>query len=281
MYDVIVVGGGHAGIEASHISAKMGKNTLLITGNVKNIGDMPCNPSIGGTAKGIIVREVDALGGLMGRIADLSHIQIKMLNNSKGPAVRSLRAQADKVTYPKKMQEYLQNMPNLTIKEALVEDLIIENNVVKGIITENNERIESKTVILTTGTYLFRNIVDVNGNLKIGKKYPYEISVKNSGEIDTYVRVILTKSMYNKDGEKATNLSLDVLDLHLLNSDDWIVDETATTEYRTVMYYKKILLAGETTTSLTDYIRIDDSILWKAEEKNITEKNGCATIMMD
>ena len=154
MYDVIVVGGGHAGIEASHISAKLGKKTLLITGNVKNIGDMPCNPSIGGTAKGIIVREVDALGGLMGRIADLSHIQIKMLNNSKGPAVRSLRAQADKVTYPKKMQEYLQNMPNLTIKEALVEDLIIENNVVKGIITENNERIESKTVILTTGTYL-------------------------------------------------------------------------------------------------------------------------------
>ena len=159
MYDVIVVGGGHAGIEASHISAKMGKNTLLITGNVKNIGDMPCNPSIGGTAKGIIVREVDALGGLMGRIADLSHIQIKMLNNSKGPAVRSLRAQADKVTYPKKMQEYLQNMPNLTIKEALVEDLIIENNVVKGIITENNERIESKTVILTTGTYLCGNIL--------------------------------------------------------------------------------------------------------------------------
>ena len=99
MYDVIVVGGGHAGIEASHIAAKLGKKTLLITGNIKNIGDMPCNPSIGGTAKGIIVREVDALGGLMGHIADISHIQIKMLNNSKGPAVRSLRAQADKITY--------------------------------------------------------------------------------------------------------------------------------------------------------------------------------------
>ena len=159
MYDVIVVGGGHAGIEASHISAKMGKNTLLITGNVKNIGDMPCNPSIGGTAKGIIVREVDALGGLMGRIADVSHIQIKMLNNSKGPAVRSLRAQADKVTYPKNMQEYLMKMPNLTIKEILVEDLIIENNIVKGIITENNEKIEGKTVVLTTGTYLCGNIL--------------------------------------------------------------------------------------------------------------------------
>lgn len=159
MYDVIVVGGGHAGIEASHIAAKMGKNTLLITGNIKNIGDMPCNPSIGGTAKGIIVREVDALGGLMGRIADVSHIQIKMLNNSKGPAVRSLRAQADKVTYPKNMQEYLMKMPNLTIKESLVEDLIIENNIVKGIITENNERIEGKTVVLTTGTYLCGNIL--------------------------------------------------------------------------------------------------------------------------
>lgn len=159
MYDVIVVGGGHAGIEASHIAAKMGKNTLLITGNIKNIGDMPCNPSIGGTAKGIIVREVDALGGLMGRIADVSHIQIKMLNNSKGPAVRSLRAQADKVTYPKNMQEYLMKMPNLTIKESLVEDLIIEKNIVKGIITENNEKIEGKTVVLTTGTYLCGNIL--------------------------------------------------------------------------------------------------------------------------
>ena len=163
MYDVIVVGGGHAGIEASHIAAKLGKKTLLITGNIKNIGDMPCNPSIGGTAKGIIVREVDALGGLMGHIADISHIQIKMLNNSKGPAVRSLRAQADKITYPKNMQEYLKKMPNLTIKEALVEDLILENNIVKGVITENNERIEGKTVILTTGTYL-------RGNILVGSK---------------------------------------------------------------------------------------------------------------
>lgn len=163
MYDVIVVGGGHAGIEASHIAAKIGKKTLLITGNIKNIGDMPCNPSIGGTAKGIIVREVDALGGLMGHIADISHIQIKMLNNSKGPAVRSLRAQADKITYPKNMQEYLRKMPNLEIKEALVEDLIVEDNVVKGVITENNEKIFGKTVILTTGTYL-------RGNILVGSK---------------------------------------------------------------------------------------------------------------
>ena len=159
MYDVIVVGGGHAGIEASHISAKLGKKTLLITGNIKNIGDMPCNPSIGGTAKGIIVREVDALGGLMGKVADNTHLQIKMLNNSKGPAVRSLRAQADKIIYPKKMQEILLNTKNLTVNEALVEDLIVEDNIVKGVILEDGKKINSKTVILTTGTYLCGNIL--------------------------------------------------------------------------------------------------------------------------
>ena len=163
MYDVIVVGGGHAGIEASHIAAKMGKKTLLVTGNIKNIGDMPCNPSIGGTAKGIIVREVDALGGLMGHIADISQIQIKMLNNSKGPAVRSLRAQADKITYPKNMQDALMHTPNLTIKEAMIEDLIIEDDTVKGVVTASGEKIEGKTVILTTGTYL-------KGNILIGSK---------------------------------------------------------------------------------------------------------------
>ena len=97
-YEIIVVGAGHAGCEASNAAAKMGAKTALITSNIKNIGDMPCNPSIGGTAKGIIVREVDALGGLMGHIADISHIQIKMLNNKKGPAIRSLRAQGDKIT---------------------------------------------------------------------------------------------------------------------------------------------------------------------------------------
>jgi len=159
MYDVIVVGGGHAGSEACHIAAYMGKKTLLITGNIKNIADMPCNPSIGGTAKGIIVREIDALGGLMGKIADKSHIQIKMLNNSKGPAVRSLRAQADKVTYPKNMQEYLLQMNNLEIKEAMVEDLIVEQSCVKGVVLADGEKILSKTVILTTGTYLKGNIL--------------------------------------------------------------------------------------------------------------------------
>lgn len=158
-YEVIVVGGGHAGIEASHIAAFKGHKTLLITMNKKNIGDMPCNPSIGGTAKGIMVREIDALGGVMGRIADISHFQIKMLNNSKGPAVRSLRAQADKTTYPQNMQKELENTPNLTIVEGTVEDLLIEENSVKGIVLADGTQIESSIVILTTGTYLKANIL--------------------------------------------------------------------------------------------------------------------------
>ena len=143
MYDLIVVGGGHAGCEAAHIGAKLGLKTLLITANIKNIADMPCNPSIGGTAKGIIVREIDALGGIMGRVADRSHFQIKMLNNGKGPAVRSLRAQADKITYPKVMLEVLKGTDNLSIKEGMVEELIVEKNKVKGIILDTKEKIYS------------------------------------------------------------------------------------------------------------------------------------------
>ena len=158
-YEIIVVGGGHAGIEAAHISAFKGHKTALITINKKNIGDMPCNPAIGGTSKGVIVREIDALGGLMGVMADRSHFQIKMLNNSKGPAVRSLRCQADKVTYPKNMQEYLDKMPNLDVIEGMVEDLIINDNKVEGVILEDGKKITSKEVILTTGTYLKANIL--------------------------------------------------------------------------------------------------------------------------
>ena len=167
-YEIIVVGGGHAGIEASHIAAFKGHKTALVTMNKKNIGDMPCNPSIGGTAKGIIVREIDALGGLMGVVADRSHFQIKMLNNSKGPAVRSLRAQADKVTYPKNMLASLENTANLSIIEGMVEDLIIENNTVKGIILENGDKLYADAVILTTGTYLKANILIGSENTEGG-----------------------------------------------------------------------------------------------------------------
>ena len=159
MYDIIVVGGGHAGCEAAHASAVMGQKTLLITSNIKNIADMPCNPSIGGTAKGIVVREIDALGGLMGKVADRTHFQIKMLNSKKGPAVRSLRAQADKKLYPKVMLEELRNTPNLTIKEGMVEDLIVENNTIKAVILDNKEEIPTKALILTTGTYLKSKIL--------------------------------------------------------------------------------------------------------------------------
>lgn len=159
MYDIIVVGGGHAGCEAAHASAVMGQKTLLITSNIKNIADMPCNPSIGGTAKGIVVREIDALGGLMGKVADRTHFQIKMLNSKKGPAVRSLRAQADKKLYPKVMLEELRNTPNLTIKEGMVEDLVVENNTIKAVILDNKEEITTKALILTTGTYLKSKIL--------------------------------------------------------------------------------------------------------------------------
>ncbi len=168
MYDVIVVGGGHAGCEAANIAGVMGMKVLLLTMNLNNIADMPCNPSIGGTAKGVIVREIDALGGLMGVVADKSHFQIKMLNNSKGPAVRSLRAQADKRVYPKKMREALDNNKNLEIKEGLVEDLIVEDNIVKGVILDNGEKIASKCVILTTGTYLKANVLVGSENTPSG-----------------------------------------------------------------------------------------------------------------
>ena len=159
MYEIIVVGGGHAGCEAALACSRKGHKTLLVTGNIKNIADMPCNPSIGGSAKGIVVREIDALGGEMGRNADKSLLQIKMLNSSKGPAVRALRAQADKIVYPKNMLKTLQEQQNLEIKEAIVEDLIVENAKIKGIVLENGEQINSKAVILTTGTYLKADIL--------------------------------------------------------------------------------------------------------------------------
>ena len=168
MYEIIVVGGGHAGCEASLASARKGHKTLLVTGNMKNIADMPCNPSIGGSAKGIVVREIDALGGEMGRNADKSLLQIKMLNSAKGPAVRALRAQADKIIYPKNMIETLNNTPNLEIKEAIVEDLIVEENKIKGIRLEDGSEIYSDAVILTTGTYLKADILIGNTRTRQG-----------------------------------------------------------------------------------------------------------------
>ena len=158
-YEIIVVGGGHAGCEAALSSARIGHSTLLITGNINNIADMPCNPSIGGSAKGIIVREIDALGGEMGINADKTLIQMKMLNSSKGPSVHSLRAQGDKITYPQEMLKTLNNQKNLELLESMVEDLIIKDNKVHGVILKDGSKIESKIVILTTGTYLKADIL--------------------------------------------------------------------------------------------------------------------------
>ena len=167
-YDVIVVGGGHAGCEASLSCSRMGNKTLLITGNINNIADMPCNPSIGGSAKGIVVREIDALGGEMGINADKSHIQIKMLNVKKGPGVRSLRCQADKDLYSANMLKTLKSEKNLTIIENLVKELICDKDIVKGVICENGEKYTSKKVILTTGTYLNSNILVAHESKKEG-----------------------------------------------------------------------------------------------------------------
>ncbi|MCI8548545.1 MAG: tRNA uridine-5-carboxymethylaminomethyl(34) synthesis enzyme MnmG [Bacilli bacterium] len=158
-YEIIVIGGGHAGCEASLAAARKNHKTLLITGNIKNIADMPCNPSIGGPAKGIIVREIDALGGEMAKNADKAILQIKLLNTKKGPAVQALRAQVDKVDYPREMLKTLKNTKNLDILEGIVEHLIIEENKIKGVILENGKEIKTEALILTTGTYLKSTIL--------------------------------------------------------------------------------------------------------------------------
>lgn len=158
-YDIIVVGGGHAGIEACLAPARMGFKTLLVTSEIGKIGMMPCNPAIGGPAKGIVVREIDALGGEMGRNTDKSAIQMRMLNVSKGPAVRALRAQADKVQYPAEIQKTVLAQANLAVLEAGVEKLIVEGGAACGVVLDSGEEVTGRAVILTTGTYMTSKIM--------------------------------------------------------------------------------------------------------------------------
>ena len=158
-FDVIVVGGGHAGCEASLACAKRGDKTLLITLNLKMAANMPCNPSIGGSAKGIVVREIDALGGSMGKVCDKEYLQMKMLNTKKGPGVQCLRAQADKLGYPKRMQDTLINQENLTILEGEVKSILHDENKVIGVVTEKKEKIFTKAIVLATGTYMNSEIL--------------------------------------------------------------------------------------------------------------------------
>lgn len=158
-YDVIVIGAGHAGCEAALAAARMGCETLLITLNLDMVAFMPCNPSIGGPAKGHVVREVDALGGEMGANIDKTYIQLRMLNTRKGPAVHALRAQLDKVMYQQKMKETLEKQERLTMFQGMVEELIVHDGICEGVITQTGAEYRGRTVVLTTGTYLRGKII--------------------------------------------------------------------------------------------------------------------------
>lgn len=158
-FDVIVIGAGHAGCESALAAARMGCQTLLLTINLDAVAYMPCNPSVGGPAKGHVVREIDALGGEMGKNTDKTHIQMRMLNTGKGPAVHALRAQADKFAYQHQMKQTIENTPNLILRQAMVEELIVNDGVCEGVVTQTGARYTAKSVVLTTGTYLRGKII--------------------------------------------------------------------------------------------------------------------------
>ncbi len=182
-YDIIVIGAGHAGCEAALAAARMGRSTLLLTSNIDNIAQMSCNPAIGGIGKGHLVREIDALGGEMGRVADATGIQFRRLNTRKGPAVRGTRCQSDMLLYKVKMRTILENQPNLTIKQVMVDEIRIEQGQVKGVLTQIGEYFPAQAVIICTGTFL-------RGLIHIGlKNYP-------AGRASDFASMHLTDSFY-------------------------------------------------------------------------------------
>lgn len=158
-YDIIVIGAGHAGVEASLAASRMGCKTMLATINLEMLAFMPCNPSIGGSAKGIVVREIDALGGEMGKNIDKTYIQMKMLNTGKGPAVRALRAQADKALYSRMMKQTVERQENLTLRQSMIDEILVEDGKVVGVRTATNQYFSAKAVVVTTGTALRGEII--------------------------------------------------------------------------------------------------------------------------
>ena len=162
-FAVIVVGGGHAGTEAALAAARMGVQTLLVTQSIETLGQMSCNPAIGGIGKSHLVREIDALGGLMAQAADQAGIQFRVLNRRKGPAVRATRAQIDRQLYKVVIRKTLEHQPNLWLMQQNVDDLIVEHQCIRGVVTQIGWRIEADTVILATGTFL-------GGRIYIGKE---------------------------------------------------------------------------------------------------------------
>ena len=159
-FDVAVVGAGHAGCEAAHAAAKLGLNTILFTLSLDSLANLPCNPSIGGTSKGQLVREIDALGGIMGIMADKCAVQMRMLNRSKGPAVYSPRAQEDRAMYSVEMKHYLENLPNLTLKQSHITRLLTDDEGnAAGVMTEGKAVYRAKAVVICSGTYMEARII--------------------------------------------------------------------------------------------------------------------------
>ncbi|KAI8081425.1 glucose inhibited division protein A-domain-containing protein [Halteromyces radiatus] len=267
-YDVVVIGGGHAGTEACTAAARVGARTLLITQNPDTIGEMSCNPSFGGVGKGVLVREVDALDGVCGRISDLSGIQFKVLNRSKGPAVYGPRAQIDRALYKQHLQAYLKDYPNLTIKSGSVADLVLENNnthstkgqqTVRGVRLENGQVVRTPNVVITTGTFL-------GGEIHLGLK------VWPAGRINENPSIGLSKSLH-KAGFQLSRLKTGTparLDGRTINYEGLIVEKgdhppsPFSYLHKTVPYADQQVLCHQTRTNpaVHDYIEkhFDQSI---------------------